>query len=99
MNTATNPRTCVASGPDAGRDAAGEIGPDADSRLDAIAGANNGAASDRDADDCDADDATDAERLGQRTRPQRLLDGASSVPARQPSPPATCPPREDCARR
>ena len=54
MNTATNPRTGVGSGP--GMDTAGQTGPDADFRP-------------------DAEDAAAAERLDQRTRPQRLLDG------------------------
>ena len=57
MNTATNPRTGAASGPDAD-DAASPKGPRAGS-----------------ADDSDVDDAAAAERLDQRTRPQRLLDG------------------------
>ncbi|MDR7081482.1 hypothetical protein J2X01_000759 [Arthrobacter ginsengisoli] len=55
MNTATNPRTGVASGPDAGTEAAGTAGPDPDVAVDG--------------------DAAAAERLDQRTRPQRLLDG------------------------
>ena len=44
MNTATNPRTGAASRPGVGRAAAGEMGPDADPRPDAIAGTNSGAA-------------------------------------------------------
>ncbi|MEC5190547.1 MULTISPECIES: HNH endonuclease signature motif containing protein [unclassified Arthrobacter] len=57
MNTATNPRTGAASGPDVD-DAASPTGPRAGSAVDG-----------------DADDAAAAERLDQRTRPQRLLDG------------------------
>ena len=58
MNTATNPRTGVASGPDDGNDSPSQTGP----------GAGPGG-------DGDADDEAAAERLDQRTRPQRLLDG------------------------
>ncbi|MET4136848.1 DUF222 domain-containing protein [Pseudarthrobacter sp. PvP090] len=60
MNTATNPRAGFAFGPDAGTEAAGSAGPGAG----AVAVA-----------DGDAEDAAAAERLDQRTRPQRLLDG------------------------
>ncbi|MCB5274377.1 hypothetical protein BJG92_01910 [Arthrobacter sp. SO5] len=63
MNVATNPRSGAASPPDTGvAGAAGSAGPAADASAD---GAVNG----------DADDAAAAERLDQRTRPQRLLDG------------------------
>ncbi|MDI3211962.1 HNH endonuclease signature motif containing protein [Arthrobacter sp. AL12] len=58
MNTATNPRTGVASGPGDGNDSPSQTGP----------GAGPGV-------DGDADDEAAAERLDQRTRPQRLLDG------------------------
>ncbi|MDP9981365.1 hypothetical protein J2W14_000745 [Pseudarthrobacter oxydans] len=58
MNTATNPRVGIASGPDASKDAASQTGPGDSSAVDG-----------------DADDPAAAERLDQRTRPQRLLDG------------------------
>ena len=58
MNTATNPRTGAASGPDVGKDSASQAGAGAGSAVDG-----------------DADDAASAERLDQRTRPQRRLDG------------------------
>ena len=63
MNVATNPRTGAASRPDTDTDAAGTTESDAGYDADANA-AVDGAA-----------DATSAERLDQRTRPQRLLDG------------------------
>lgn len=78
MNLATNPRIGAASGsdPDAAGttrsdpDAAGTTDADADAA--AVAAAN--ATGDGHADSCDADAGT-LERLDQRTRPQRLLDG------------------------
>ena len=70
MNTATNPRTGAASCPGGGTDAASHGGPAADSRPDADAEAGTEAAVGR-----DVDDAAAADRLDQRTRPQRLLDG------------------------
>ncbi len=60
MNVATNPRSGAASRPDTG--IAGTAGPAADA---GAYGEVNG----------DADDAAAVERLDQRTRPQRLLDG------------------------
>ena len=62
MNVATNPRTGAASPPDGGTDPAGSAGTGAGADAAAAAGVN-------------ADDTAAAERLDQRTRPQRLLDG------------------------
>lgn len=66
MNVATNPRTGVASCREGGTDAAGHGGPAAESRSEAGTEATGVG---------DADDVAALERLDQRTRPQRLLDG------------------------
>lgn len=66
MNVATNPRTSALSRSDLGADAAAAA---------ATSGSDTGGDADADAAvDCAADAAL-AERLDQRTRPQRLLDG------------------------
>ncbi|BCW66420.1 hypothetical protein NicSoilB4_11830 [Arthrobacter sp. NicSoilB4] len=66
MNTATNPRAGVASDAITGADVAGATVPGA---------ASDGGADGCNSEGCDADEAAATERLDQRTRPQRLLDG------------------------
>lgn len=71
MNTATNPRTGLASDPNAGtaENAGPDAGPDGNADADARPGAGGAV------DDAAAEETAAAGRLDQRTRPQRLLDG------------------------
>ena len=73
MNVATNPRTGALSRSDPGTDAAAAATTGSDAGCDAAA--TTGYDTDADAAVDSAADAASAERLDQRTRPQRLLDG------------------------